>query len=192
MPYRIAILGWGSLIWDPRNLPREGTWQAGGPTLSIEFSRVSSDCRLTLVIDEVNGAPVPTRYVLSPRADIEDAICDLKDREGTTKKRIGYVDLFAHRDSRTLPEHVEVHDAVADWARTRGFSAVIWTALPTNFTKKTDQPFSVQNAYDYLKTLPESAREVALKYIANTPEEVMTPLRREIISRPIPRAEALP
>jgi hypothetical protein len=67
---------------------------------------------------------------------------------------------------------------------------VIWTALPTNFEKETGQPFSVQNAYDYLSSLPESAREVALKYIANAPDDVMTPLRREIISRPIPRAEA--
>jgi hypothetical protein len=192
MTHRIAILGWGSLIWAPRSLPLEGAWQTGGPALPVEFSRISADCRLTLVVDSVNGAAVPTRYALSPRKDLDDAIRDLKEREGTTTKRIGYVELDSRRDSGAFPEQVAVHDGVAEWARSHGFSAVIWTALPTNFAKKTGRPFSVQNASEYLRSLPESAREVALKYIGNAPEEVMTPLRREIISRPIPISEARP
>ena len=83
---KIAILGWGSLVLDPRELPREGVWQYGGPEFRIEFSRVSQDCRLTLAIDNENGKLVSTRYVLSPRSDINDAISDLKLREGTIKK----------------------------------------------------------------------------------------------------------
>ena len=63
----IAILGWGSLVWDPRDLPHYGPWRKEGPTLTIEFSRVSSDCRLTVVVDPVAGAPCPTRYAISPR-----------------------------------------------------------------------------------------------------------------------------
>lgn len=35
---RIVFLGWGSLIWDPRELPVIGDWQSGGPVLPIEFS----------------------------------------------------------------------------------------------------------------------------------------------------------
>jgi hypothetical protein len=62
---RIAILGWGSLIWKPNGLPMSGDWKRGGPVLPIEFSRVSSDGRLTLVIDEQYGVDVITRYVLS-------------------------------------------------------------------------------------------------------------------------------
>lgn len=63
LPLKIVILGWGSLIWNPRGLPREGPWEEGGPSFPIEFSRVSNDCRLTLVIDPVNGAQVMTRYI---------------------------------------------------------------------------------------------------------------------------------
>lgn len=85
---KIVILGWGSLIWDPRGLPREGIWQIGGPKLPIEFSRISKDCRLTLVIDVENKKYVSTRYVLSPRVDIDDVIKDLalREREGLTKR----------------------------------------------------------------------------------------------------------
>src|SRR6185312_7302266 len=90
---KIVILGWGSLIWDPRELPREGTWIQQGPLLPIEFSRISSDARLTLVIDTSHGEKLPTRYVGSPRADISDAIADLRNREGTATKHIGFVDL---------------------------------------------------------------------------------------------------
>jgi hypothetical protein len=38
---KIAILAWGSLIWDRRDLQIAGDWQAGGPIVKIEFSRVS-------------------------------------------------------------------------------------------------------------------------------------------------------
>lgn len=77
---RIAILGWGSLIWNPNGLPIRGDWQRGGPVLPIEFSRISSDERLTLVIDEQNGINVTTRYALSARTNgsrQHPHICDL-------------------------------------------------------------------------------------------------------------------
>ena len=92
---KIAILGWGSLIWDKGELPVKGEWRQGGPSLPIEFSRVSSDCRLTLVIDHKNGEPVTTWFAQSNRNDLDDAICDLREREGTICKRIGYLDLIS-------------------------------------------------------------------------------------------------
>lgn len=72
------MLGWGSLLWDPRELPREGVWQRGGPQLTLEFSRVSRDGRLTLVIDRRHGDNCDTYYVLSPRLDVDSAIEDLQ------------------------------------------------------------------------------------------------------------------
>ncbi len=59
---KIAYLGWGSLIWDPGMLPISGDWKPGGPVLPIEFSRISDNGRLTLVIDDVNGVPIETLY----------------------------------------------------------------------------------------------------------------------------------
>lgn len=95
----IAILGWGSLIWDKRDLPIVGDWQAGGPVLPIEFSRVSGDGRLTLVIDEQNGADVTTRYARSERVNLSEAVASLQKRENNPpKERIGFVNLVSNTE----------------------------------------------------------------------------------------------
>ncbi len=175
---RIAILGWGSLIWDPRELPREGTWEKGGPMLPLEFSRVSIDGRLTLVIDPVHGVPVVTRFVLSPRADVDDAIADLRAREQTSSANIGFVDL--RHNKRSSHFHPSAPDVVAEWAREHGFDAVVWTDLQANFRDEKGDTFSVERAEQYLLGLPKSLQVRARKYIQNAPGEVDTPLRRRL------------
>ena len=94
MSKRIAILGWGSLLWDhqPEFDQQHHDWLLDGPRLKLEFSRISRSRRgaLTLVIDPTNDELCPVAYALSKRQDPEDALCDLRFREGTTKKNIGY------------------------------------------------------------------------------------------------------
>jgi hypothetical protein len=62
---KIVVLACGSLVWDPDSLRRAGNLMECGPVLAIEFSRVSGNGRLTLVIDERYGVDVPTRYAPS-------------------------------------------------------------------------------------------------------------------------------
>jgi hypothetical protein len=175
---RIAILGWGSLIWDPRELPRTGVWQPGGPVLPIEFSRVSMDRRLTLVIDPANGVPVVTRYVVSPREELNDAVNDLREREGTEAQYIGFVNVGNAAARRGVhPPFVQV---IHEWAAAHGFDAVVWTDLPSNFHEVTHQPFSVQQATDYLSNLTAAAADRARRYVQNAPPEVNTPVRRAL------------
>jgi hypothetical protein len=172
---KIAILGWGSLIWDPRDLPREGTWQTGGPILPIEFSRVSTDCRLTLAIDPIHGVPVATRYVQSPRASLDDAIADLCQREGTAKKGVGFMGL-----GETSCRVEALSPAIRQWGEKHGFEGIVWTDLASNFEAETGVAFSVEEAKSYLVHLPESAADRARKYVNNAPPEVDTPLRRAL------------
>ena len=63
---KIAILGWGSLIWLPKdlNFDTNSGWKENGPVLPIEFARISQDGRLTLVITP-NGTEVTTLYSVS-------------------------------------------------------------------------------------------------------------------------------
>ena len=100
---KIAILGWGSLIKEPRDLPIVGEWQPDGPKLWIEFSRISqrgarAGC-LTLVIDERCEPKVTTLHVLSKHSDLPQAIADLQEREGTSQDDIGFCEVAATQKS---------------------------------------------------------------------------------------------
>ena len=57
---KIACIAWGSLVWDPRELPVTAVWRRDGPALPIEFARCSVDRRITLVIDP--GSPELDTY----------------------------------------------------------------------------------------------------------------------------------
>jgi hypothetical protein len=172
----IVILGWGSLVWDPRDLPHYGPWQLEGPMLPIELSRVSTDGRLTLVLDS-SAQDVGTRYAQSPRTNIHDAIADLQQRESTTRKNIGFVVNASERSTDEFAQRID------EWCTRKSFAGCVWTALRPNFEEKTTEAFSVENAVRYLERLGKSARENALKYIRNAPAEVDTPVRREVMRR---------
>jgi len=62
---KIAVIAWGSLVWDKRSLRIADKFECTGPRLPIEFCRISGDGRLTLVIDETNGAECPTYQACS-------------------------------------------------------------------------------------------------------------------------------
>jgi hypothetical protein len=183
---KIVILGWGSLIWDRRGLAITGDWQRGGPMLPIEFSRISrggerAGC-LTLVIDEQHGANIPTRFALSTRANLDDAIADLRTREGTSSDRIGYVNLLRNTErAYARQQHPHACDAITAWAQAQRWDAVVWTALHSNFEEVAQHPFSVEAAILYLKALIEPAKSHALEYLQKAPPEVVTPVRTAAI-----------
>jgi cation transport regulator ChaC len=187
MPPQIAILGWGSLLWDPRPDFDEhhGPWQYDGPDLPIEFSRVSETRgkSLTLVIDEAHGSPCQVAYAVSERSTPDDVIADLRCREGTTLARIGYY--FAD-DSRKQSQPQKVLEAIAAWARTKAFGVVVWTDLKSNFQRKSlhQKPFSVENAIDHLQSLGADGKVKAAEYVWRAPDFVTTPLRSALQLEP--------
>ncbi|MBP2534868.1 hypothetical protein [Agrobacterium tumefaciens] len=181
---RIALLGWGSLIWDvrPEFDDQHGTWQDDGPVLPLEFSRVSGVTRgraLTLVIDTANGSDCTVKYAFSKRRDPEDAIADLRGREGTILKRIG----FWFADGKRKYEF-GVPGAIATWAQERKFDAVIWTALESNFEKETGENFSIDAAITHLQSLPPEGKAMAAEYVWRAPSLVNTPLRLALQGEP--------
>jgi hypothetical protein len=174
---RIAILGWGSLVWDRRELCLMQDFQLGGPILPLEFSRKSLDGRLTLVIDQENGRPPsPTRFAMSSFEDLDDAICDLQHREGTAAENIGFMRVSGGwRASRSDIANRAIAAWLADHRAT--VDAVIWTNLgpSSNFS------FTSEAAEHYLGSLKGVCRQKALEYLTRAPDEVKTPLRDQMI-----------
>lgn len=189
---RIAILGWGSLIWDERSDFDDwhDKWEDDGPVLDLEFSRISGKTRkhaLTLVIDRENGVPCRVQFAFSKRRNPEDAIADLRCREGTIMKRIGYY--FADNSQKCA---LVVPDTIVSWAKDKKIDVVVWTGLPSNFKeektklglKEPDATFSVANAIDHLQSLPADGKAMAAEYVWRAPVYVDTPLRRALEGAP--------
>ena len=57
---KIAVLAWGSVVWERGVLEVAAEFMPNGPDLPVEFCRISGGERLTLVIDETFGATCPT------------------------------------------------------------------------------------------------------------------------------------
>ena len=181
---RIAILGWGSLIWEKR--PEFDKWHEDwlpdGPMLKLEFSRISESRAdaLTLVIDDKHGELCCVDYALSKRRTPDDAICDLRCREGTILRHIGY-----HFADGSRSGEPAVPDRIRTWAKDKKLDVVVWTGLSSNFQQKErGKPFSVREALSYLKALSPEGMVKAAEYVWRAPEFIHTPLRRALEVEP--------
>jgi hypothetical protein len=169
--HRIAIIGWGSLIWDPRNLSfdRVRDWELAGPILPLEFSRKSSNGRLTIVLDEEHGVAVGTRVVASNLGSVDLAVKNLASREGVfSDLQIGCIDVASGIGRSRIKGLTE---RIAHWAGTAGYTHAIWSDLPPM------KGFTLEWAIEYLDTLRGTELRKAREYIRRAPEEVETPLR---------------
>jgi hypothetical protein len=183
---KTAIIAWGSIIWDPGNLALAGTFEPTGPTLPIEFCRVSRDGRLTLVIDEKLGTVCPTRVATSGFDEARRTIKDLSDRENTNEKNIGFIDCSEGIDSAgARGTYYQALENIRSWAGASNYDAAVWTALASNFSElgNANAEFSVNAAINYLDTLGAKRFERALAYIRNAPPEVRTPVRAAVDAR---------
>lgn len=171
---KIACLGWGSLIWDPRSLPIQRAWFRDGPFVPVEFTRQSSDGRMTLVI-EPTAAPVRVLWAVMLPTDLESARKSLRDREGITGKN-WMSRIESWQLGGTVPEHMP---DLANWTHPHGIDAVVWTALGSRFDGKDVKPTQDQ-VIDYLQSLGGTVRENAERYVRCTPRQIDTEYRRRI------------
>lgn len=164
----IACLGWGSLIWKRGNLP-VGDWYGDGPSLPLEFARLSRDGRVTLVItDAAPSIEVLWAEISAPT--LENGIALLAEREGCPAHRIGH---WPRKEGR-LSSH---ENAIASWAQAKGLKGVVWTALPPNWNKVEDLGPTADQILEHLETLDDAAHAEALGYIFKAPPQIQTPLR---------------
>jgi hypothetical protein len=181
---KIAVLAWGSLVWDRRGLSVNGDFKPIGPSLPVELCRVSRDNRLTLVIDETVGANCLTYAAMSAFDNLTEAKENLCQREDMPNvKGIGFVDLTSEQQSdRAKERHPNSVSLISNWTRLNGYDATIWTALANNFSdpEKAGVPFSVEAAIRHLDGLDKLSFAEALHYIRSAPPEIQTPVRTAV------------
>ncbi len=178
----IAVLAWGSLVWKPRNrhgslCTEEAPWSPDGPRLPIEFARISSDGRLTLVV--VPGQRTsPVLWKRSCHGELDAAIDNLAAREtGAPRRHIHAAD---HQGALHGESDPDTAGRVATWvARRSDIDAAVWTGLPpgNRWSDHGFEGFSPDAALAYAGTLQGIERRRALEYVRHTPRQVATPLR---------------
>jgi hypothetical protein len=182
---RIAVIGWGSLIWDLDDLAPKvsGSWMMGaGPVMPFEFSRISPKRKhaLAVCIDPVQGSPCATSAIVSVRDDIHHAAEDLRARERA--QHIDFIGLYCARSGTLRSRIPEISPVVRDWCARTGAAGAVWTDLDDNFEGVHGIPFTIEAAVAYLKALPEESREEAVRYITRAPTTTDTKLRRALVA----------
>ncbi|MGO2357359.1 MAG: hypothetical protein ACTH6S_04015 [Mesonia sp.] len=176
---KIAILGWGSLVWNPKSLQynQEIGWQKNGPMLPLEFSRISNDFRLTLVL-EPTAKLVQSLYAISTNTTIDEAVLNLAVREGSARSAIGYYGKYTNETKLNDFKYIE---NIKEWLTIHPeIDAVIWTNLKANW-KKTDRVKSKKrDRLEHLKALDGSTKAIAEEYIRKAPFQITTNFRKEI------------
>lgn len=174
---KIAFLGWGSLIWNPRNLKIIEEWHSDGPFLPVEFARISKDKRLTLVLYP-NGDRVQVLWAYGDVNRLEEAIESIRQREGTRQNRIGFISF--KEDKAHCQVVPKILNEVRSWAIKKNLDAVVWTDLPSNFREKTEKELNRHNVIEYLRSLRSEERKRAREYIEKAPSQVITKIRHKI------------
>jgi hypothetical protein len=170
---RIACLGWGSLVWDPRGLPIRNEWFCDGPLLPIEFARKSDKLkgRITLVLRD-GVSEVRSLWALMSIRELQAAREALREREGTSLTDIGYWCRQTESDGIGI-------ESVKKWSEFVGVDAVIWTALPGHF-ENTSQVSLADQVVKHLKELPHEKLRFAEEYFRKAPKQIDTDVRRRI------------
>ncbi|MBK5214481.1 MAG: hypothetical protein JJE55_12565 [Flavobacteriaceae bacterium] len=176
---KIAILGWGSLVWNPKSLQYNTNcgWQKDGPMLPLEFSRISKDFRLTIVL-EPTAQLVQSLYAISTNTTMEEAILNLAVREGSARNAIGY---FGKSNNKSHPESFKYIENIKEWLAIHPeIEAVIWTNLNANWKEAGRLKSKKQDRIEHLKALDGPTKAIAEEYIRKTPIQIATNFRKEI------------
>jgi hypothetical protein len=171
----IACIGWGSLIWDGRNLDVDG-WRSDGPMLRVEFARQSRDGRIILVLVR-DFAPLPTLWSIFNTRELAEARESLRVREGIPRSRAAESISQWRRGENPVSEP---ESTISAWATGKNLEAAVWTSLPPKFGGIDERVPTENEVLAYLGTLDGQALTDAEEYVRRAPTQITTAYRRTI------------
>jgi hypothetical protein len=166
----IACLGWGSLVWDPRELPIQRQWFTDGPFVHVDFLRQSNGGRITLVLDS-SASIVRSLWAVMDTAALDEAREAQRKREGIPKSKVAD-DIGTWSRGDAAPALLV---DLPQWAESRGIDSVVWTALRPKFNDENGRAPTVEQVVLYLSRLTGRARDDAEHYIRFAPMQIDTP-----------------
>ncbi len=173
---KFACLGWGSLIWEPGDLPISHEWRKDGPKLPLEFARKSNDGRMTLVVCK-QGTVCPTLWNTLTSTSLDEAREALAKREGLpTQKNAAFWTSSGASDHHGA-------ELVEAWANELGFAGVVWTGLPPKSPvsdQNNDHP-SIEDVISHLGGLRGDSASRAEEYVRRAPNQIATAYRTRIV-----------
>ena len=179
---KIAYFAWGSLLWESDGLNLQTLWKKTNIRLPLNFSRISDNGkgRLTLVIDNIDGVSNPIYFAITKTTNLNTAIENLKIREGTIPKYIGYINL-KNENSRYSDRLTQNDiDKIKTFALKNKIDAVVWTDLYPNFKN-----FSTDNALKYInkhkKDIPLYTKIVEYIFLCYIHGNIRTPITKKIL-----------
>jgi len=172
MKKKIVCIGWGSLIWQPKQLKIEGVWHNDGPSLPIEFVRESLDKRITLVID-MKSQPVQTLWAVLNTTIVKEAIESLQKREGCENNKICCINATDETDD-------PIKKIVRDWLQIMNIDVAVWTGLESKFAGKNNKRPSIDDVIAHLQNLDGEDKTRAEEYIRKAPKQINTIYRKKI------------
>ena len=169
---KIAIIGWGYLIWDRRSLDVAPEWLPDGPLLPVEFARFATPPRLLPVL--VEGVPLqPAFWTLSQKQSVLAAAADLAVREGVGTHEIGQ---WSREESMRPPIGFEA--LIARWAEPKGLDGAVWRAVEPNLPDRSPGFPSEQARLEFLRELVATGQEQdAREYFERMPAQIHTPFQ---------------
>ena len=169
---KIACIGWGSLIWRPGGLEIQNYWFEDGPILPIEFTRISDDQRVTLIIDQ-EAKPVRNLWALMTCSLLDKAKKSLEQREGVRRTELIHSIGITDETTDTAAQIIK------NWLKEKDLDFAIWTGLSYSQKTEKERP-SIDFIISHLRNLDGSKRRNAEEYIRKAPRQIDTKYRREI------------
>ena len=168
----IAVVGWGSVVWNPGSLDLASRWHKDGPELPIEFARLSGNGTVTLVVTHTWGTPVRTYWAKSRKTCMDSARLDLQARERTPDiANIGGVTASGEIFGRARFE--QVGQMIHLWLLDRSIQGAVWTGL----REKGVEQLTDADRNEWVEGLPPDADSHIEMYVRRAPLQVRTPVR---------------